>query len=56
MTEREEFEIALASAGWAHISLLFNGERYIENAIDNMWWAWKAAKAQAAPNGWKLVR
>lgn len=55
MTEHEKFEIACSNVGWAHISLLFNGERYVDNAIDNMWWAWQAATKAAAPDGWKLV-
>ena len=55
MTQREKFEIACANVGWAHISLLFNGERYVDNAINNMWWAWQAATKAAATEGWKLV-
>ena len=55
MTQREKFEIALANVGWTHISLLFNGERYVDNAIDNMWWAWQAATKAAVPEGFKVV-
>ena len=54
MTQREEFETFCASVGFAHISLLFNGKRYADNAIDNMWRTWQAAKA-VVPEGWKLV-
>ena len=55
MTQREKFEIALANVEWTHISLLFNGERYVDNAIDNMWWAWQAATKAAVPEGFKVV-
>lgn len=33
MTQREKFEIALANVGWTHISLLFNGERYVVDIL-----------------------
>ena len=64
MTQREEFVSEFKR--FSGLDVLFDEydsayvTKDINNAICNSvassaWWGWKAAKAQAAPEGWKLV-
>lgn len=54
MTQREEFEAWFISTG--HEKTALNRHKfYVEVMVEEMWKAWKAAKAQAVPEGWKLV-
>ena len=64
MTQHEEFSLKYEQHSGSPVLFDDYGTPYVSASMDDLiansmvrsaWWGWKAAKAQAVPEGWKLV-